>query len=114
MILEIILGAWALLASAYCGRLYLELWRWARQCQHARIAVSYKGKVQLQAPILEWILWCNQLDEDKQSNGRVVWRNGHAAVAIAKKVLPQNRFQLAYGQWRPPDPRRPRRSGICR
>jgi hypothetical protein len=93
-------SAIAVAALGYCGRLYLELWRWARQCQHARIAVSYKGKVQLQAPILEWILWANQLDLDKDSNGRVVWRSDKTAVAIAKKVVPPNRLQLAIQHWK--------------
>jgi hypothetical protein len=95
-VLYVDIGSWlvALLAIAFACRCYRELWKWARQCQHARIAISFKRKVVLQAPILEWLLWCNQLDQDTDSHGRVVYRGGQVAVAITKAVIPP-------GKWSP-------------
>lgn len=76
---------------AFGIRCYIELWRWARQCQHARIAIAFKRKVQLQAPLVEWLAWCNQLDADKDSSGRPVYRNGGVTVAIVKAAIPPGR-----------------------
>jgi hypothetical protein len=65
-------------------RCYVELWRWARQCQNAYIVIAHKQKVKLQAPLIEWLTWCNQLDKDEASKGRVVYRLSNASVAIAR------------------------------
>jgi hypothetical protein len=75
----------AVLGVAWAITMYYKLWQWARQCQHARIVVAWKGKVQLNAPILEWMLWANLLDQDKDANGRVVYMNGGTRVAIIKR-----------------------------
>lgn len=80
---------------AFGGRCYLELYRWARQCQRARIAVAFKRKVQLQAPLVEWLSWSNQLSADESSSGRVVYRNGGVTVAILKPVKPVGRVGQA-------------------
>lgn len=73
------------LGVAYAVTLYYELWKWARECQHSRILLTYKGKVKLNAPLVEWLLWIRQLDKDKDNNGRVVYTYGGTAVAIVKK-----------------------------
>lgn len=91
----------ALVAAAFAAKCYLELYRWARQCQNARIAVAYKRKVQLQAPLVEWLLWCNQLDQDKDSAGRVVYRNGAVTIAITKAVTSAGRFHKLVGRAKP-------------
>lgn len=84
---------------------YWHLRRWARQMQGARIAISYKRKVKLQAPLQEWMLWCNQLDKDKQSGGRVVYTLGGTSVAIIKrpeKAKPGNaqiKHKTRQGTW---------------
>lgn len=70
---------------------YYHLWRWARQCQHARIAIAFKRKVQLQAPLVEWLLWSRQLKA--KENGRVVYRNGGVTVAIVKAAIPPGRIR---------------------
>lgn len=74
----------AVLAIAYCLRVYYELWKWARICQSARIAVSYKRKVKLQAPLTEWIAWIRLLDKDKDSAGRVIFSQAGVAIAITR------------------------------
>lgn len=65
-------------------RCYVELWRWAKQCQRARIVVAYNRKVQLDASLAEWLGWVNQLD-GQDANGRVVYRNVKVSVAILKR-----------------------------
>ncbi len=70
---------------AYAVKMYYELWKWARQCQYARIVIAYKGKVRLNAPIQEWMLWTNLLDKDKDSNGRMIYTMGGTSVAIVKR-----------------------------
>lgn len=77
--------AFGVLGTAYGITCYYKLWQWARQCQQARIVVAFKGRVTLNAPLLEWLLWCNMLDKDDSTNGRVVYRNASTSVAIIKK-----------------------------
>jgi hypothetical protein len=92
-ILDIVSVVIGILGISFAIRCYLELWRWARQCQHARIAIAFKRRVQLQAPLVEWLQWINMLDNDKDSQGRVVYRNGGVTVAITKAVIPPSRFK---------------------
>ena len=73
------------LGVAYSITCYYELWKWARECQHSRIVLTYKGKVKINAPIVEWLLWIRQLDKDKDNNGRVMYTYGGTQVAIIKK-----------------------------
>jgi hypothetical protein len=73
------------LGIAWALTCYWKLWQWARQCQYARIVVAHKRKVRLNAPIVEWLLWCNMLDKDKDASGRVVYTDASTSVAIVKK-----------------------------
>jgi hypothetical protein len=82
------------LGVAFGLRCYRELWKWARQCQHARIVVAYKRKVKLNAPLVEWLLWCNNLDKDKDANGRVIYTVGGTTVALIKKSFVPRRQVL--------------------
>lgn len=59
-----------------------ELKKWARLCKTATIAVAYKRKVKLQAPLTEWLQWTRMLDEDQASSGRTVYHMGGTTVAI--------------------------------
>ena len=76
-----VMGLVTVIAIAFAIRCYLELLNWARQCQTAQIAVSYKRKVKLNAPLVEWLLWCNQL-KPAEENGRVIYSMGGTSVAI--------------------------------
>jgi hypothetical protein len=64
---------------------YWELRKWARQCQQGRIAIAYKRKVVGTWPIQDFIIWCNQLDQDKDSNGRVIFSRAGVSIALVKK-----------------------------
>lgn len=89
MVIVAIVGA----VFGTCGVLfglacYRELHKWARQCQNARIAVAHKRRVQLNAPLTEWLQWANALNRDESSTGRVIYRNGHVTVAILRPKSP--------------------------
>lgn len=69
----------------YAGRFYWELRRWAYLVKYGRIVVAYKGKVKLNAPIQEWALWCKMAEEDKSSNGRVLYTLGGTRIAVLRQ-----------------------------
>jgi hypothetical protein len=92
----------AALSVAFAIRCYRELWKWARQCQYARIVVAHKNRVRLNAPLVEWLLWCNQLDKDKDANGRMVYSLGGTSVSIIKKTgVPTGRLRRMVKSTRP-------------
>ena len=83
-----ILAGVAALAILFAVRCYLELYRWAKQCQRAEIAIAYNKRVQLRAPLVEWLGWANSLMGDDASRGRVVYRNGKVTIAILRPRVP--------------------------
>lgn len=80
-IVAFLVGIIGLSFGLFCGA---RLRRWERQLAGARIAVAYKTRVKLEAPLVEWLTWANMLDKDQQSRGRVVYRMGGTSVAILK------------------------------
>lgn len=76
--------AFGVLGILFGARCYLELWRWARHCQRAKVAIAYNRRVQITAPLTEILAWANQLDDDERSKGRVFYRNGKVAVAVLR------------------------------
>jgi hypothetical protein len=94
MVLEVICGVLALLGVLFGLRCYVELWRWAKQCQGARILVATSGKVQINAPLVDWLGWANQLEADEAVKGRVVYLNGKVKVAILKRPIPPHRSAI--------------------
>jgi hypothetical protein len=94
-IIGYVVGCIGLFGFAFGLKCYSELRKWARQCQGARIAIAYKRKVKLQAPLIEWLMWVNQLDKDKDSHGRVVYSIGGTSVAITKAVHPKRKRKWA-------------------
>lgn len=93
MVINLICVVITVLSLAFAARCYFELWKWARQCQYARIVIAYKRKVKLQAPLVEWLLWVNQLSKDKDSQGRVVYSMGSTSVAITKAAMPPGKIR---------------------
>jgi hypothetical protein len=88
LIIGLVVG---LLGVMFGVRCYIELYRWARQCQGARIVVATGNKVQINAPLVEWLGWANQLEGDEATKGRVVYLNAKVKVAILKKPVSPNR-----------------------
>lgn len=78
-------------------RCYWELRKWAKQCKEARIVVAYNRRVKMNAPLIEWLQWCNMLDKDESTTGRVVYMNGKTSIAIVrpKKNAPDYNIERA-------------------
>src|ERR1700722_19877789 len=89
MILTVILGVVAVIGWVCCFVNGRRLKQWSDFCQHGRIFISYKGKVKLQAPLTEWVLWAKMLDKDQASKGRPVYQMGGTAVGVAKAAVPK-------------------------
>lgn len=83
------------LGVAYGIRCYWELYKWARQCQNARIAISFKRKVRLQAPLVEWLLWANNVKKDKLATGQVVFSQANVSVAVVQADTPPGKVRKA-------------------
>ena len=82
--LDLICAAVAIVAIGFAGFTYRELWRWAKQCQNARIAIAYNNRVQLSAPLDEWLGWANQLGSDDASRGRMIYKANKVSVSILR------------------------------
>lgn len=78
-IISLIVGVTGVAFGAKC---YHELWKWARLCQRGRIVIAYNRRVQLNAPLTEWLEWTRMLKGDERSTGRVVYRANKMSVAI--------------------------------
>ena len=98
MVVEAILIGTTILSLLYGLRCKLELRRWSNTIRHGRIAIARKGRVRLQAPLEEFALWTRQLDGDKESFGRVIYRDGNTSVAISKAVTPRQRRRSERGK----------------
>jgi len=83
-ITSFVLGLTGIAGGVFGVRCYIELRRWARQCQRAEIAIAYNRRVRLRAPLVEWLTWANQLEKDEKSTGRVVYRANKMSVAILR------------------------------
>lgn len=73
-----------LLGVALAVRYYLELRKWARQCQNARIVISHKRRVRLNAPLTDWLVWANSLGRDETMTGRIIYTADKTQVAIIR------------------------------
>ena len=85
-IIGYVVGVVGLVGIAFGVTCYMHLREWARQCQGAQIAIAYKRKVQLSAPLVEWLTWSKMLKKGEE-RGRVVFRQGGVSVAIIRKPV---------------------------
>jgi len=72
------------LGIAFAVTSYRELWKWARQCERARIVVAYNNRVRLNHSLKEWLTWANTLGNDERAKGRVVFTANKCRVAILR------------------------------
>lgn len=84
-IISITLGLIGLSFGLLCA---LRLYRWERQLRGGRIAIAYKGKVKLNAPLIDWFNWINSLDRDRNATGHTIYKLGSTTVAILKRLPP--------------------------
>lgn len=82
--LDILAIGAGIIGLAFGIRCYLELRKWARQCQNARIVVSHKRRIKLNAPLVDWLTWANSLDKDDSATGRIVYTADKTQVAIIR------------------------------
>jgi hypothetical protein len=85
-VLTYIFAGIALLAIVFAVNCYIHLWKWARMCQNASIAIAYNGKVRFNATLVEWLTWCNSLRHEGKSRGRTVYKANKVSVSI---LLPE-------------------------
>ena len=74
----------AIASVVFAARCYRELQKWSSECNSAQIAIAYKRKVKIVAPLTEWMLWTRQLSGE-EANGRTIYHVGGTSVAIIKK-----------------------------
>lgn len=100
-----------LLGVLFGANSYYQLWRWARDCQHARIAIAFKRKVVLQAPLVEWLLWARKARKDHGSRGRVVYRQAGTSVAVTQAVYPPGKLKKLWWKITKTTPENPHVTG---
>ena len=78
--LAIAVGVGGILFGANC---YYHLWKWARDCQQATVAVAYRRKVVMSPTLVELLLWSRKVPE--QQNGQVFYRAKDVTIAIIRR-----------------------------
>ena len=61
--------------------------RWAHDCATCRIIIARKGKVQLDAPLTEWLAWNRALPKRERSRGGVIFQANGVQVALARPKI---------------------------
>lgn len=85
VIISMIIGVVGVSFGLACG---YRLFQWERQLRGARIAIAYKGRVKMDAPLIDWFKWCNSLDRDKRTSGHTIYKMNATTVAILKRRPP--------------------------
>lgn len=79
---------------------YYHLWKWARDCQQATIAIAYKRKVVMSPTLVELLLWSRKVPE--KQNGQVFYRAANVTIAIVKRDRRGWKTRWRIRQNRPP------------
>jgi hypothetical protein len=79
-ILSLTVGAAGVAAAVW---FYYHLWKWARDCQQATVAVAFKRKVVMSPTLVELLLWSRKVPD--QQNGQVFYRAKDVTIAIVKR-----------------------------
>lgn len=87
MILEIILAVVAVLAVAFGVNCYLLARRWSKDCAQCRILIARKGKVVLDASLVEWIAWNRALPKRERGRGGTIFAANGIQVALARPKI---------------------------
>lgn len=61
--------------------------RWAHECRTCRIIIARKGRVVLDAPLVEWIAWNRALPRRERSRGGVIFSDRGIQVALARPKI---------------------------
>lgn len=61
--------------------------QWARDCTKCRIIIARKGKVVLDASLVEWLSWNKSLPKREQARGGVIFAANGVQVALARPKI---------------------------
>lgn len=66
---------------------YYLAWRWARDCRKCRILIARKGKVVLDATLVEWLAWNKALPHRERARGGIIFHANGIQVALARPKI---------------------------
>lgn len=92
-VVDVLALVFGVVGVAYGIRCYYELWKWAKECQNARVAVAYNRRVQMQPTLVDLLIWARQVN--KGERGRVIYKNQKVSVAIVRPVIPPGKVRKA-------------------
>lgn len=61
--------------------------RWQTDCQKCRILIARKGKVVLDAPLVEWLAWNKALPRRERDRGGIIFHANGVQVALARPKI---------------------------
>lgn len=61
--------------------------RWYRDCSRCRILIARKGRVVLDASLVEWLSWNKALPHREQSRGGIIFHANGIQVALARPKI---------------------------
>jgi hypothetical protein len=94
VIITIIAIVFGIVATAFAVTFYRELWKWARECEHARVAIAYNRRVAMQPTLRDLLLWSRQVD--KNERGQVIFGRNKVSVAVVRPVIPPGRVRKLF------------------
>jgi hypothetical protein len=95
-VVSIILAFVAGFSLVLAGWFYYHLWRWAKDCETATVAIAYKRKVVMSPTLVELLLWSRKVP--KGQNGQVFYKGPNVTVAIVKPVHTSRERRHRLGQ----------------
>jgi len=126
VIVAICAVVFGVVCAAFAATFYRELWKWAKECEHARIAIAYNRRVVMQPTLRDALLWSRQVDKDER--GQVIFSRNKVSVAIVRPVVPPGKVrklflrpgksapaqrpQVASGTWKAQDRTPPERKDV--
>lgn len=88
MIFAVLLAAVAALGWLLAVAAWLLARRWATDCQRCRIIIARKGKVVLDASLVEWLAWNRALPRRERSRGGIIFAANGVQVALGRPKVP--------------------------
>ena len=64
--------------------------RWARDCAECRILIAVKGKVKLDAPLVEVLAWNRALPHRERARGGIIFQHNGVAFGLARPKVMAN------------------------
>jgi hypothetical protein len=94
VIVTVIAVVCAVVAIAFALTFYRELWKWARECEHARVAIAYNRRVVMQPTLRDMLLWSREVD--KNERGQAIFSRNKVTVAIVRPIVPPGKVRKLF------------------